>query len=235
MSSRLPKVRRTRSRSPLLTYALGGVAILLLVALGVLLATGDLFTGQPASDAERDYILLKHSVEKDPKNPALLMTLAEAEYELGRRGDSLAHAEDAIAAAGEAPAFRLRYAGLLLREGKEAEARKLVNEEIALETPGDAEPYFLLAQIDGQEKKYEAAFKNMEEGLRIAPTAADMRIVYAELLAADGKKAAAIEQYSEALRFLPGDERAIQGLTSLGAPVPSEDATSPHSPAPASN
>lgn len=233
MANSLPKAKRVNSGPNGLVYALVAIVVLLGVAVGVLLMSDGLFTAEPQSDAERDYQVLLESLEENPEDPAVLMTLAEAEFALGKDEDAFKHAAAAVKFGGDAPAFRLRYAGLLVQAGQEEKARVLVEEEIALETPGDAEPFFLLAQIDRQTGDVDAAIVNIEKGLKIAPTAADMMILYADLLAESGDKDAAIAQYKKALKFLPGDERAEEGLKALGVTPPSADSTgSPHGTAP---
>lgn len=229
MARNLPKAHRRDGRNRVVGYALVAAVVLLVAVIGVLLAGGGLFTDEPSSDAERDYQLLLDGLKKKPNDPSVLMTLAETEYALGKKTDALEHAKRSVAKAGEQPAFRLRYAALLLQDGDKVEARKQAEAEIALETPGDPEPFFLLAQIDRAEKKYREAQDNMEKGLAIEPMAADMIILYADILAESGNKEEAITQYKSALRFLPDDERAIRGLAALGVKVEPSTETTAHS------
>lgn len=227
MSERLPRVVRTTARITPLTWVLVVVIAALLTALAVLIASGPL--AERSDDADRDYRLLTDGLKENPDDPAVLMTLAEAEFRMGKVTDALRHAKKAVAQAGDTPGYRLRYAGLLLQDHQEKVARPLVEDEIALGTPGDPEPYFLLAQIEWNLRDDAAALENMRKGLAIAPQAADMIILYADMLAESGDEDAAIAQYREALRFLPGDSRAEQGIRELGGvPPTSKDATSPH-------
>lgn len=227
MSERLPRVVRTTSRITSLTWILIVVIVALGAALAVLIASGPL-AGR-SDDAERDYRLLTDGLKENPDDPAVLMTLAETEYRMGKVTDALRHAKKSVDKAGDTPGYRLRYAGLLLQEHQEKAAKPLVEDEIALGTPGDPEPYFLLAQIEWNLRDDAAALENMSKGLAIAPQAADMIILYADMLAESGDEDAALAQYREALRFLPGDSRAEQGIRDLGGVPPvSEEATSPH-------
>lgn len=213
----------------LLVSLVAAVALLLGVVAAVLVFSGNLFTNEPKTDAERDYQLLVEGLEKDPKNPTILISLAEAEYELGKEQEAFEHAKASITFAKKMPGYRMRYATLLVRSEKLKDARAQVEAEIALKTKGDAEPFFLIAQIDREEKKYDDAIQSMESALKIAPTAADMRVVYGDILAEAGKKKDAVNQYKFALRFLPGDPRAVAGLKKLGVEPPkSADTTSPH-------
>jgi predicted Zn-dependent protease len=102
-----------------------------------------------------------------------------------------------------------------------------VERELAVTNNKSAEAFFLLGQIQAEQKKYDEAIKSMDKGLDLAPQAADMRVVYGEILEKAGKDKRAIAQFTEALRFLPGDEGAIAGLKRLGAPVPAPTG-SPH-------
>lgn len=228
MAAKRPKVQRRGTTWSPLVIALTVSAVLLGAALIALVATGTLVNDVPRSDAERDYQLLVAGVKKDAKNPTLLMTLAETEYDLGKKKDALEHAERAVKYAGEAPAYRLRYAQLLLLTGDEAKARAMIEDEIALKTAGDPEPYFLLAQLERSQKRYDAAVDAMRTGLKMSPTSADMLILYGDMLVDAGEKDAAIAQYKAALRYLPGDPRATKGLEALGVKAPASTPTTAH-------
>lgn len=229
MAAQLPKVQRASSRPRTVVYVLAGVAIVLLSVVAVLLLRGGLLTDEPTTSAERDYQILLEAAKENPKDPAVLMTLAEAEYEIGKKADALVRAEAAVKFAEKQPGFRLRFANLLIKDNQLDKARIQAQAEIDLATPGDPEPFFLLAQIERADGKLEEAEQLVSMGLAIAPTAADMRILYGDILAEQGKKELAAEQYRQALRFLPNDQRAIDGLTKLGEEVPvSTETTSPH-------
>lgn len=228
MSSKLPKVTRRDGRSNMVVYALVAVVFLLAAVVGALLASGDLFSDEPQTDAERDYQLLLEGAKRTPNDPAILMTLAETEWKLGKEEEALDHAKRAAAVAKDEPGYRLRYAGLLLLNEDVAAARTVLEQEIALKTPGDAEPYFLRAQINRAEKKYDDAVADMEKGLGMAPVAADMMILYGDILAEAGKKDEAIKRYNYAWRFLPDDPRIIEGLAALGEKPPASEETTAH-------
>lgn len=226
-SSSLPKVKRANRRTTVITWAFLGTFIVLLAVIVGLLLTGNLFSTEPKTSAERDYELLLDGLKRNPKNPAVLMTLAETEYDLGRKGDAREHAEKAIEYAKNEPGIQLRYASLMIRDGKEDVAVKAVERELAVTNNKSAEAFFLLGQIQSEQKKYDEAVKSMDKGLDLAPQAADMRIVYGEILEKAGKDKRAIAQFTEALRFLPNDEDAVAGLKRLGAPIPAPG-ESPH-------
>lgn len=228
VAHKLPKVRRRSGSSKAVTAVLGGAALLLVVVIGYLLSSGDLFSNEPRTDAERDYQLLLEGVKKNPRDPAVLMTLAEAEWKLGKKSEAIDHGRRAVDNAAARPGFRLRLAGLLLLDDQRKEARRFIDDEIALKTPGDPEPYFLRAQLNRVEKKYDDALADMKKALTMSPTSADMIILYADILAEAGEKEAAIDQYRSALRYLPGDARAVKGLEALGEKAPPSSETTAH-------
>lgn len=229
MVSQLPKVRKTAGHSKVV-WILAGVIAALIVVLGVLVSGGTIFSGQPRSGLERDYQVLLDAARREPRNPGVLMTLAEAQYDLGREREALTTAARAAKATTSTAGIPLRYAQLLLLSHDLGAAEKWARKEISLETSSqpNAEARFVLAQILFDDKQPEAALKTMSEGLSLDPTAADVRIRYAEMLAKSGKKQRAIDEYQTALRFLPGDERAVEGLKGLGVKYEETGTVNPH-------
>ncbi|MHB9002741.1 MAG: tetratricopeptide repeat protein [Coriobacteriia bacterium] len=229
MASDLPKVRSTRRPQSVIVWSLAGVVVLLIVAVAYLALGGSLFSTAPQTDIERDYMLLTEALRSKPNDPAVLMTLAENEYELGKTGDALEHAAKAVEVAPDTSGFAVRYAQLLLLEGEFEKAREQAEREIELDTDtNDAGARFILGQILFEAGETEAAIAAMEEGLAMDYTAADVRIVYGEMLAETGDKDRAISQFKTALLFLPGNERAIAGLAALGVSYEATATTDPH-------
>jgi tetratricopeptide (TPR) repeat protein len=233
VSGNLPKAKRVQGGTSPVVYVLIGAIVVLILGIGLLLFSGDIFDDQPSSQAERDYQLLIEGLQDDPENVAVLMTLAETEMELGRETDAIGHAEKAWELGQETPGIPLRYAQVMVQVGEKDVAIVAIEKEIELDVAGaNAEPLFLLAQIHREDGDYEAAIATMEKALAIEYMAADMRILYADILAEAGREDEAIEQYEEALRFLPGDERAIEGLRILGISVEATEGVDPHGEAP---
>jgi len=229
MSSNLPKVRRTRRGNRVSAYVLLVAVVALAAVVAFLLVGGPLFDDAPTSDLERDYVLLTDALSDDPGNPAILMTLAETEYELGRTIEALDHAAQAVEAAGDEQGYPLRYAQLLLLEGDLEEAESQARREIEIDADGqNAGARFILGQVLFEAGHTDEAFALMEEGLEIDYTAADMRIAYARMLAEAGEDDAAISQYETALLFLPGDQRALEGLADLGVAYEATTTPDPH-------
>lgn len=227
MAQALPKARRVGGTNATLAWVLVIAILLLIGVLALLLYRGSMISNRVTSDAERDFIILSKAAKDDPKNPAIAMTLAETEYLLGRRDDALVTAKKAVGLAGEQLGFRVRYATLLVQEGELEQAVTQLEEEVELGENKDAEPYFLLAQIQMKQGDEDAGLATMEKALRIDPMAADMRATYASMLEEAGKKDKAILEYQAALRFLPGNEDIIGALDRLGAKAPA-DTGDPH-------
>ncbi|PKQ29967.1 MAG: hypothetical protein CVT60_02700 [Actinobacteria bacterium HGW-Actinobacteria-10] len=229
MASDLPKVRSTRRSQSVIVWSLVGVVAMLVVSVTYLLLGGSLFSTTPQTDIERDYMLLTEALRTNPNDPAVLMTLAETEYELGKTADALEHGAKAVEVAPDTSGFAVRYAQLLLLEGEFDKAREQAEREIELDTDNnDAGARFILSQILFEAGETDAAIAMMEEGLAMDYTAADVRVVYGEMLAEAGEKERAITQFETALLFLPGNERAIQGLEALGVSYEATTTVDPH-------
>lgn len=235
MASQLPRVTRVGASGRGPVYALLALVTLLLVAVIVLLLGGDLFDQEPRTDLDRDYQQLTQALADNPDNPAILMTLAEVEFLMGKQGDALDRAAHAAELAPDVSGIPMRYAQLLVQAERYEDALEWIDREIALlDEQKSAEAKFVKAQILWNLGEQDEAIELLGAALEIGYTAADMRIIYGNWLAEAGRADEAIEQYREALRYLPGDERAIQGLEALGetyeAPAETED---PHSTPPA--
>lgn len=216
MAGSLPKARRVGGGNRTIMIVLVVTAVVLTGALAYLLTSGSLFSDEPQTAQERDYELLVEGLRANPRDPATLMSLAEVEFDLGKKKEAFAHAADAVEYAEKQPFYHLRLATLLVRDDQLEEAEKAIRAEIKITGTSKAEPHFLLGQILAENEKYDDAIKSMRTGLTIEPAAADMGIVYAQILEKAGEKQAAIENYEKALKFLPGNEEAIAGLERLG-------------------
>jgi tetratricopeptide (TPR) repeat protein len=211
-----------------LAWILTALIVVLLAVVAFLIAGMPLLDEAPRSDVERDYRLLLQAYRDDPTNPEVLMTLAEAEYELGKRSDAIERAEGAVKLAKNQTDYRLRFAALLVRSGDLEEARRMLEAEIELVGSDNAEPYFLLAQVLNGQGKTEEGLSMMEKALDLQPMAADMRASYAAMLEEAGKKKQAVEQYKSALRYLPGDQTIVEALERLGVEVDPTESSDPH-------
>lgn len=227
-SNSLRAVRRNGNGAVI--WVLVATAIVLVAAIGYLLFASDLFGDEPTSDLERDYQMLLAGLPDNPDNPALLMTLAEVEYELGKTAEALDRAEQAIALSEDQPGMHIRYAALLFRDGDLEAAREQAEAELSIEgATANAEPHFVIAQIAWEQGDYDAAIASMDAGLAIDPIAADMMIVYGRILEDAGRTDDAIAQYREAFRFLPENADLVDTLQRLGVSVEaSETPTAPH-------
>ncbi|MCL4079322.1 tetratricopeptide repeat protein [Coriobacteriia bacterium Es71-Z0120] len=228
MAARKPKVKRVMSPQQAMPWILTGVAVLLVGVIVALLASEGVFDAGPKSDAERDYQLLVDGLQKNPDDPAILMTLAEVEYDLGKKADAIAHAERAVKVAKDPEGWSVRLAALYVRDGQIKKAKTALETELkGGDGTNDGEAYFLLGQVERDLGDLDAALKALEKAVEIMPVNADVRLVYAEVLEKAGKRDEAATQFQAALKFLPGDERALAGLKRLGV-KPEETTSSPH-------
>jgi tetratricopeptide (TPR) repeat protein len=233
VASELPKVKKVGSPGRGPVYALIAVVALLLLVVVVLLFGGGLFDEEPTTDLERDYQQLTQALREDPENPALLMTLAEVEFLMGKQADALDRAGQAAEIATETAGIPMRYAQLLVQVERYDEALTWIDREIELlDEQKSAEAKFVKAQVLWALGEQDEAIELLGRALEIGYMAADMRIIYANWLAEVGRTEEAIEQYREALRFLPGDERAIRGSRRSARPTmsrtPSKTRTALH-------
>lgn len=228
MAVRKPKVKRVISPEQAMPWILAGVAVLLVGIIAVLLASEGVFDSQPKSDVERDYQLLLDGLQKNPDDPSILMTLAEVEYDLGKKADAMMHAERAFRAAKDPEGYGARLAALYVRDGQLTKAKAALEGELKTgDGTNDGEAYFLLGQVERELGRLDAAIKALEKAVMLMPVSADVRIVYGEVLEEAGKKKDAIEQFQAALKFVPGNDRALAGLKRLGV-KPEETTASPH-------
>lgn len=224
MAQRLKARRLSGGPSPLVVGLLV-VVVGLLAMIVVFLANSPLFDEPTALDLSRQELIA--ALDAAPGDPGLLMSLAEVEYEMGREREAFEHAEQAVANAGTTSMINMRYAMLLMREDRIAEAREALEVEIALDDTL-AEAHFLLAQVLREEGDLEGAIASFERALAISPINGDYRLLYADALALAGYDTEAIAAYQSALAVLPGDERAIQGLARLGVTYESTGTVDPH-------
>ena len=108
--------------SPVIYVLVGAIAVLV-VGIGLLLFSGDLFDSQPNSQPERDYQLLVDGLKEDPENTAVLMTLAETEMQLGREDEAQRACREGLGARADTPGIPLRYANIMVLLGENEAAR----------------------------------------------------------------------------------------------------------------
>ncbi len=226
MASELPRAVRTGTRNQRYIWVLAAV-ITALVVLIVYLTSG-LFVDEVTSDLERDYQLLLQGLETNPENPAVLMTLAEVAYDLGKTDEAFEYAEKALEFGGDQAAFQLRYGQLLIRAERIDEAKEALIVANELASGEFTEPKFLLAQVYANEGENAQALLLLEEVLVVNPVAADVRVFYARVLEQDGQTDRAIEEYKTVLRYLPDNEESIDALARLGVEWETTGTAAPH-------
>lgn len=220
------KARRAGGGHSRTIMVLVGIAVLLLAVIVVYLLNSSLFREPTALDLAREELIA--ALEANPGDPGLLMSLAEVEYELGRRGDAFNHAEQAVANGPEVPNINMRYAMLLLKEEREEQAKTALEAELALD-PLSAETNFLMAQVLREMEDYEGALAAVQITLDKNYTDGDARILYAQILSDLGRTDEAIAAFNDANEILPGDERIVEGLAELGVSYEATETVNPHS------
>ena len=219
------KARRIGGAQNRLIVILVVIVIALVGVIGYVLATSTLFRQPTALELAREE--LEASLAQNPDDPAILMTLAEVEYELGRQDEALEYAKRASELSGEIQEINLRYAILLIKEMRLDEAQSTLEAELAV-NPVSSEAYFLLGQVMREREEYDEALTHFESALQFNPVDGDYRLLYAQTLALAGRTDEAIDWYQRALQVLPGDARAIQGLEDLGVTYEATETVSPH-------
>ena len=236
MSSPLPRVKKKTRNVTMIVWILAGVAVALAVFVAYLVITQTLNPAQPTSIADRDIQLLRNQLLTTPHNATVLGRLAELEYEKGQVTEALRDGQAAVTYAADTPNIRLQFAGILLRENKPADAKKLAEAEMKLPaSSNNADAYLILAQADRDLKDMTGALAAMAIAVKRAPVAADIHSLYGDMLRDAKKNKEAIAQYQLVLKFTPGDPHATEEIKKLGV-TPSTEATSnPHSSAPATS
>ncbi len=219
------KARRVGGRTSTLIPILIGLIVFLLIVVVVFIMRSSIFGDPTATEIARDEVIA--ALSQNPGDPGLLMTLAEIDYDLGRKRDALDYAEQAADAAGETLTIHLRYAMLLMREGDLNAAREQLDAEIELD-PSNSDAYFLLGQIQREQGDFDDALGTLEQALALAPVDGDVRLVYALTLREAGREDEAIEAYKSVLMLLPDNEYAIEALAELGVTYEATGTATPH-------
>jgi predicted Zn-dependent protease len=219
------KARKAVSRERTMVYLLLAVVVALVLIVGILLLQSPLFKEPTAVDLAYQELLA--GVEQNPDDAGLLMSLAEIEWELKKRGDAIEHAERALAAGKDVPGIGWRYAMLMIKADQADRAGAALEAEVAL-NPDNMDALFLLGQVKRENGDLEGAAEALKEVLKVRYYDADARIVYAGVLAQMGDKEGAIKEYEAARRYLPDDPRILQGLKDLGETVEETVTVDPH-------
>ena len=165
-----------------------------------------------------------------PRTPDSLALLAEAQLDLGHKGDAIKTAEQAIALDAKHEGSRALISRIRILEGNFDQAHAAVAPivEAALAVKDFPRATGHLAPILAAEPAHRPTLEKMAE-VREAEgnlaEAASLRVVFGQEAERRGDEGAALESYHQALRSQPGNAEAAHRLKSLGG-EPRADAPS---------
>jgi tetratricopeptide (TPR) repeat protein len=174
-----------------------------------------LSAAQEASDHLSDAIqTLENAVEYNPASSRAQVHLAEL-YEQQRRYQDAADAYARAGAANTRLDVTARRAAALINAGKAADARKLLEPEVAKKTPPDAAVLYMLSQAQRQLKDFDAAAATAQRLKTAYPDDARAAYLNAQLLQDRGRTAEAITAFQDLIKRAPQDDALVYEYVSL--------------------
>jgi len=168
-----------------------------------------------------------------PRSAESLALMAEAQLELGQRGDAVRSAEQAMALEESHPGARLALCRVHLADGNFeaalADVSPLVDAATAAGDFDRAASYLsTILQIEEAHRESLQKMAEVREAEGNAPEAARLRLALAREDERRGDSASAIENYRKAAAAAPGHPEAVARLTELSrAPAPAAPAGAP--------
>jgi tetratricopeptide (TPR) repeat protein len=193
------------------------VLIVAIVGVGGLLVYG-VFAEKdplPMNAVERDIILYRDKVAKNPRDSQAHGSLAQAYLAAKRYPEALAEADRLIQLQPKnLGGFYLK--GLALRlTGDYAGALKAYDAVLAL-VPTEAEALYQKSLVMKARGDLDGARKLLEAAVAASPMASDFRVELGAVYESKGQNDKAIEQYQEALKYVPDYAPALEALSRLG-------------------
>lgn len=193
------------------------ILILAIVGVGALIVIS-VFTQKdplPGSAVERDIILYRDKVAKSPQDPQAHGSLAQAYLAAKRYPEALAEADRLIKLQPKnLGGFYLR--GLALRlTGNYDGALQAYDAVLAL-VPTEAEAMYQKSVVMRAKGDLDAAQGLLEAAVIANPMASDFRVELGAAYETKGQREKAVEQYQEALRYVPDYAPALEALKRLG-------------------
>jgi tetratricopeptide (TPR) repeat protein len=111
----------------------------------------------------------------------------------------------------KSPSLLLAEAEALLREGRVADAKKKIQEELQ-QNPANAEGYDLLGVVCVNDKDYPGALEAFQQALKLEPNSARTRNSIGNVYVAQGKLDLAEQEFRSVLRLAPANRDANYNL-----------------------
>ncbi len=165
------------------------------------------------ADAERESML---ALAQQPDDPHALALLALSRLQQAKREPALDAARQAVGLAPDEPFLHNVHAHVLRELGRHDEAHAAVLEAVRLD-PGDADHFALLASVELERGKWQAALEAAEQALALNAEHVGAANLRAMALVRLGRKAEAMESVDYALDRAPDDafSHANQGWNHL--------------------
>ena len=193
------------------------ILILAIVGVGALLVLR-VFTEKdllPVSAAERDIVLYQDKVAKNPQDPQAHGSLAQAYLAAKRYPEALAEADRLIKVQPKnLGGFYLR--GLALRLTGDYDGALAAYDALLALVPTEAEAMYQKSLVMKAKGDLSGAQKLLEAAVAANPMASDLRVELGTVYESKGQKEKAVEQFQEALRYVPGYAPALEALKRLG-------------------
>lgn len=193
------------------------ILIIAVVGVGALLVFGAFEEKNPlpAGAVERDIILFQDKVAKNPQDPQALGSLARAYLAAERYPEALAQADRLMRLQPKnLSGFYLR--GLALRLSGDYDGALEAYDAVLALVPTEAEAMYQKSLVLKAKDDLDGAQKSLEAAVAANPMASDFRVELGAVYESKGQKEKAVEQYQEALKYVPDYAPALKALSRLG-------------------
>jgi len=211
--------KAVNERGAVVSYLLSVILILLVIAVFVLIGLIlNRYYGQvqPKTPLEFEAERWQATIKARPNDAAAHFALGVVYRQMGKTAEAEEELKKAIDLNPTALNYRYELGVLYLNQKKKDKAAEVFR-YIVEKNPDDALSWFQLGLIEKERKNYEeaeVAFKNV---LRISETYGNVHRELGEIYEKLGEKNKAIEEYRQALKFLPDDKKSKEALKRLGA------------------
>ena len=167
----------------------------------------------PRTSAERDLARFEELIREKPRDPAAQAGMGAAFLRVGSYERAIEHLNIAVKLEPD-PRYRVALVEAYVGQG---DTKAAIN---TVRTAQKANPrfervWYAEAKIYYDRGEYAKAIGPFHRSLELEPGASDVRYLLGFSQEKLGKHKAAIEQYREALRFMPDYEEALAGLARL--------------------